>query len=67
MGKSVILDTNAVVSLLRNDIKLIKFISEAPSIGISVITQIEFLAFSNLTDASGPPEVVRAHTTPVVM
>ncbi|MEP7323083.1 MAG: type II toxin-antitoxin system VapC family toxin [Saprospiraceae bacterium] len=50
MEKGVILDTKAVVSLLRNDLNLIKFISEAPSIGISVITQIEFLSFSNLTE-----------------
>ncbi len=50
MGRLIILDTNAVVALLKSNQKMLEYVQKADSIGISVITQIEFLAFSNLSE-----------------
>ena len=49
-GKRYLLDTNAVVALLQGNNKLLNLLQSAQWIGISVITQIEFLAFSGLID-----------------
>ena len=49
-GKRYLLDTNAVVALLQGNSKLLKHLQSAEWIGISVITQIEFLAFSGLSN-----------------
>ena len=59
-GKRYLLDTNAVVALLQGNNKLrkvcvritprLKLSQSAEWIGISVITQIEFLAFSGLSN-----------------
>ena len=43
------LDTNAVVALLRGDARIVSWLKAAEWIGISVISQIEFLAFAGLT------------------
>ena len=50
-GKRYLLDTNAIIALLQNDINLRQLLGDAEWIGISVISQIEFLAFPNLTEA----------------
>ena len=50
MGRLIILDTNAVVAWLKSNQKMLEYVQKADSIGISVITQIEFLAFSNLSE-----------------
>lgn len=50
MGRIIILDTNAVVALLKSDHKMLEYVLKADSIGISVITQIEFLAFNKLSE-----------------
>ena len=47
-GKRFLLDTNAVAALLRGDSQLIALIHDAEWVGISVISQIEFLAFAGL-------------------
>ena len=50
-GNRYLLDTNAIVALLQKDSKLIQLLQNAEWIGISVISQLEFLAFSGLSEA----------------
>lgn len=51
MVNRYLLDTNAVIALLKGDSSLIKLLQDANWLGISIISQIEFLAFSVLTKA----------------
>lgn len=46
-----LLDTNAVVSLLQGNPSLEEMLSDASWIGMSVITELEFLAFPDLSSA----------------
>ncbi|MEH2320438.1 type II toxin-antitoxin system VapC family toxin [Nostoc sp.] len=48
-GNRYVLDTNAIVSLLQGSSQLIQLLQDADWIGVSVISQIEFLAFSGLS------------------
>lgn len=50
-GERYLLDTNAVVALLRGDPTIVSQLKSAEWVGISVISQIEFLAFTGLSDA----------------
>jgi tRNA(fMet)-specific endonuclease VapC len=50
-GNRYLLDTNAIVALLKGNTQLIQLLQNANWIGISVISQIEFLAFSGLTQS----------------
>ena len=50
-GNRYLLDTNAIVALLQKDASLIKLLQNAEWIGISVISQLEFLVFTGLTEA----------------
>ncbi len=50
MGLSVLLDTNAIISLLKNENTVLKIVSEADLVLISIVNEIEFKSFSNLTD-----------------
>jgi tRNA(fMet)-specific endonuclease VapC len=50
-GKRYLLDTNAVIALLAGNDQVVKLLGDADWIGISVITRLEFLAFSRLSDA----------------
>ena len=50
-GNRYLLDTNAIIALLQQDSKLIQLLQNAEWIGISVISQLEFLAFSGLSEA----------------
>ena len=50
-GHRYLLDTNAIVTLLQGDSELVALLNNAQWIGISVISQIEFLAFSGLTNS----------------
>lgn len=45
-GNRYVLDTNAIVALLQGNSQLIQLLQNADWIGVSVISQIEFLAFS---------------------
>ena len=45
-GNRYLLDTNAIVALLQGNAQLVQLLQNADWIGISVISQIEFLAFS---------------------
>jgi hypothetical protein len=49
-GERYLLDTNAVVSLLRGGGALQKRLQSAEWVGISILTYIEFLAFPNLSE-----------------
>jgi tRNA(fMet)-specific endonuclease VapC len=48
-GKRYLLDTNAVVALLKGSATLVTLLQNADWVGISIISQIEFLAFSGLS------------------
>ena len=50
-GNRYLLDTNAIIALLQKDLGLIKLLQNAEWIGISVISQLEFLVFTGLTEA----------------
>lgn len=50
-GERYLLDTNAVVALLRGDATIVSQLKSAQWVGISVISQIEFLAFASLSDS----------------
>ena len=48
-GNRYLLDTNAVIALLQGDKKIIEILKPAVWIGISIITQLEFLVFPDLS------------------
>ncbi|QHG18778.1 type II toxin-antitoxin system VapC family toxin [Nostoc sp. ATCC 53789] len=48
-GNRYMLDTNVIVALLQGNSQLIQLLQDADWIGVSVISQIEFLAFSGLS------------------
>lgn len=50
-GNRYLLDTNAIAAVLQGNKPLLRRLSNADWIGISVISQIEILAFAGLTDA----------------
>jgi predicted nucleic acid-binding protein len=45
------LDTNAVIALLSGNTALVNQLAEASFIAISVVVELEFLAFSGLSDS----------------
>jgi tRNA(fMet)-specific endonuclease VapC len=49
MNGKLLLDTNAVIALLNGDAKLQKACGHATWIGISIITELEFLSFSKIS------------------
>jgi len=49
-GERYLLDTNAIVLLLRGDLSLQQRLQHAEWVGISILSQIEFLAFPNITE-----------------
>lgn len=50
-GSRYLLNTNAIVALLQGNIHLIQLLQNANWIGISVISQIEFLVFPGLAES----------------
>ena len=50
-GKRYLLDTNAIIALLQGNQALLQQLKYAEWVGISIISQLEFLVFPNLTDA----------------
>ena len=48
-GNRYVLDTNAIVALLQGNIQLLGLLKDADWLGVSVISQIEFLVFPGLT------------------
>ena len=49
-GNRFLLDTNAIIALLQGNSTVINIVREAEWIGVSIISVIEFLSFSNLSD-----------------
>lgn len=49
-GNRYLLDTNAIIALLQKDRNLIQLLKDAEWVGISIISQLEFLAFSDLSE-----------------
>lgn len=49
MGMRLLLDTNAIIALLKENKKIIEFTDKADDIFISVINELEFRSFSNLS------------------
>jgi len=49
-GNRYFMDTNAIVDLLRGNPTLIAELQQSEWVGISVISQIEFLSFQSLTE-----------------
>ena len=49
MGLRLLLDTNAIVSLLNENIELVKATSAAEDILIPVVNELEFKSFTNLS------------------
>jgi len=47
-GNRILLDTNAIVFLLAGNKQIVNLLKEAEWVGISVISWIEFMAFSGL-------------------
>jgi tRNA(fMet)-specific endonuclease VapC len=50
-GNRYLLDTNAIIALFQGNQQLIQLLQNAEWIGISIISQLEFLAFSELNEA----------------
>ena len=50
-GNHYVLDTNAIVALLQGNTQLIQLLQKADWIGISIISQIEFMVFVGLTES----------------
>jgi tRNA(fMet)-specific endonuclease VapC len=50
-GNRYLLDTNAIVALLQGEEFLVQLLQGADWVGISLISQIEFLVFSGLSQA----------------
>lgn len=49
MGLKIFLDTNAIVALLKNNQHLLELTSRSSSIYISVISELEFKSYPNLS------------------
>ncbi len=49
MNGRFLLDTNAVVALLNGNQTIAQILQSATWVGISIITELEFLAFSGLS------------------
>jgi tRNA(fMet)-specific endonuclease VapC len=49
-GRRLLLDTNAVISLLRGEAEIAKLVQAAEWIGISILTVLEYRSFINLCE-----------------
>jgi hypothetical protein len=49
-GNRYLLDTNAIIALLQGNQQITNVLQNATWIGISIISQLEFLAFTGLTE-----------------
>ena len=69
-GKRYFFDTNAIIALLQGHEVLVKLVHHADFIGISVISRLEFFAFSELTQEDKllfDQFVSRIHVTDITM
>lgn len=49
-GRRLLLDTNAIVALLQGQNQVSALVNDASWLGVSIISQLEFLCFPALTD-----------------
>lgn len=49
-GRGFLLDTNAVIQLLKGNPEVASILGEADSVALSVIAEMEYLSFSGLSD-----------------
>ena len=49
-NKRYLLDTNALIALLSGNFQLVSLLNDAEWIGISILNQLEFLSYKNLSD-----------------
>ena len=49
-GRRYLLDTNAIIRLLQGDTGILKVLGMAEWVGISIISELEFLSFPNLLE-----------------
>lgn len=64
-GERFLLDTNAVISLLRGEAGLVDRLAVADWVGISIITLVEFLSFAGLNVAANHEVVPPAQERPL--
>ncbi|MGI0486467.1 type II toxin-antitoxin system VapC family toxin [Pantanalinema rosaneae CENA516] len=50
-GNRYLLDTNAVIALLQGNQQVLQLLQNPDWIGISIISQLEFMAFTGLTES----------------
>lgn len=50
-GNRYLRDTNAVIALLQSNQKVLQLLQNPDWIGISIISQLEFMAFTGLTES----------------
>lgn len=50
-GERYLLDTNAIIALLQGNLRLVQRLKTAEWVGISIISQLEFLAFTELSES----------------
>jgi len=50
-GNRYLLDTNAVIALLQGNQQVLQLLHNSDWVGISIISQLEFMAFSGLTES----------------
>lgn len=50
-GNRYLLDTNAVIALLQGNQQVLQQLQNSDWIGISIISQLEFLSFSGLSES----------------
>jgi tRNA(fMet)-specific endonuclease VapC len=63
-GERYLLDTNAIVALLRGDQSLQQRLRDAQWVGISILSQIEFLVFPEITPRDRQAFQQFSHTEP---
>ena len=49
MGVRLLLDTNSIIALLSANMQLIKLIENADELYISIVNELEFKSFSNIS------------------
>ena len=49
-NKRYLLDTNALIALLSGNFHVVSLLNDAEWIGISILNQLEFLSYKNLSD-----------------
>ncbi len=49
-GRRFLLDTNAIIQLLKGNVELLSILAEAEFVATSIIAEMEFFSFTNLSE-----------------